>query len=69
MTVQKGDRYGRLVVVGYGARNHRWWCRCDCGRLVERKPHELVRSPHGSCRRCCLDGGPQKRWGNQPIGV
>lgn len=31
-----GERFGRLVVIGYGGTNHepkaKWVCRCDCGR-------------------------------------
>ena len=33
-----GNRYGRLVVIGYegkgNSRHHKWKCQCDCGNIV-----------------------------------
>lgn len=50
---QTGHRYGKLLVLnqaqeerGQGAK---WWCKCDCGRIIIAGGHELRRGRKKSC--------------------
>lgn len=47
-----GQRFERLVVVERAenkGRDAAWLCRCDCGKLVTVRGHDLVRGKQKSC--------------------
>lgn len=49
---RRGERYGRLTVIGFGGRRGRvltWVCRCDCGRSVTVRAANLVKGHTRSC--------------------
>lgn len=51
-----GQRFGRLVVVGYGGKtksNALWWCKCDCGEAV-RLPSNSLRGGHSKSCDCLM---------------
>jgi len=62
-----GDRYGRLVVVRHGGRDHRgkhlWECRCDCGGEKAVVSDNLSSGKSRSCG--CLKSEFLSRKGNQ----
>jgi hypothetical protein len=43
-----GKRFGRLIVLGY-AKNTRWYCRCDCGKLTINLGYNLKSGHSNSC--------------------
>lgn len=49
--VHVGVRYGMLTVLS--ERTADWFryltCRCDCGKIIERKLHNIKKSPFASC--------------------
>ncbi len=55
LTDRIGHRYERLLVIerapnaGPKDTNARWWCRCDCGRMVLAYGQDLARSKVKSC--------------------
>lgn len=55
LALQKGDRFGRLVVIKQLAPDRhqktRWRCRCDCGRVVDANGSHL-RSGHTTSCGC-----------------
>lgn len=48
-----GQRFGRLVVLHEGERNHRnsirWLCKCDCGNETQVTTHRLNKGQTQSC--------------------
>lgn len=46
-----GQRFGKLVVTGERTAN--WYryltCKCDCGKFVEKKLHNIKKSKYASC--------------------
>lgn len=59
-----GQRFGRWLVVGRGARlwpQSTWRCRCDCGRVKDAVLHSsLVSERTRSCGCLRSEGGPKK---------
>ena len=52
ITDLRGNRYGRLMVTGFGGRRGRvltWVCRCDCGRSVTVRAANLTKGHTRSC--------------------
>lgn len=62
-----GDRYGRLLVIRYGGRDHRgkhlWECKCDCGGEKTVVSDNLSSGKSKSCG--CLKSEFLSRKGNQ----
>lgn len=57
------QRFGKLTVVRFGYRADNghvyWWCRCDCGRMVEVRESNLKSGHTKSCG--CLKKGHNQR--------
>jgi hypothetical protein len=64
-----GNRYGRLVVLGWAGHSRHghpvWICRCDCGKEKEATSSNL----RGNTRSCgCLNRENQQRLGRADLG-
>lgn len=66
----RGQRFGRLVVVGMagksGAHGRLWRCRCDCGNTVEECTAQLRAGYRKSCG--CLSRPPVKDYVGKRFG-
>ena len=53
-----GDRFGRLVVLGYAGKDRysRWYCECDCGNVVSVNIANLMSGTTKSCGCYGADG-------------
>lgn len=60
ITDLRGNRYGRLMVTGFGGRRGRvltWVCRCDCGRSVTVRAANLTKGHTRSCGCLAVEQG------------
>lgn len=48
-TLKKGERYGRLTVIGIGNAPNEYLCQCECGNEITTKGFRLK---NGSCVSC-----------------
>jgi hypothetical protein len=62
-----GRRFGKWTVVRYHdfrSANHRWLCRCDCGREQVVWQHSLTQGRSTRCRRCVRPWIKHGHWRN-----
>ena len=53
-----GQRFGKLVVMGYDEEQKKWKCQCDCGNIKYLKKSNLTTNGYKSCGHC---GGKASR--------
>lgn len=68
-----GERYGRLVVLGYagylfGCRTA-WWCKCDCGTIKRIAGNAMRRGRTTSCGCYAAELTPSKTHGRRKSGA
>lgn len=60
ITDRRGERYGRLMVTGFGGRRGQsltWVCWCDCGRSVTVRTANLTKGHTLSCGCLAVEQG------------